>query len=87
MPKGNNIPFMPGAYSAPRGGTPVEKFSKKHGIAGARMSDGAGPYPNGNAAKGGQPNNMAVLQRAAGKRLLHGKPGAFAADYPRNTKG
>jgi len=44
-------------------------------------------YSNGRADSGQQPDNMAVLQRAAGKRLLHGKPGAFTANYPRNTSG
>jgi len=85
MPTGNNIPFMPGDYPAPRGGTPKQSFNKHRNGVGARLSDGAPDFKMGLASGGGQGDGSAALQRAAGKRLMHGKPGAFAANYARNS--
>jgi len=85
---GNNIPFQPGDSSAYKKGTaPVQKFPGKHrGAPGNPNSPkNAGPYPNGNAHGKGQPNNQAVLQKAAGKRLFGGKPGAFAQEKYRDV--
>jgi len=85
---GNNLPFKPGDAKAPRGGTPTFDFPGKHSVPkGMFTARHVLNYSNGRADSGQQPDNMAVLQRAAGKRLLHGKPGAFTANYPRNTSG
>lgn len=87
---GNNIPFMPGDAKAERSRAPDQGFGGKHrNPSGNSIFTGRHVlnYSNGKADSGQQPDNMAVLQRAAGKRLLGGKPGAFAASYARNTSG
>lgn len=67
-----NHPFNPGdAPAKGRIGSDNDRSirNSRRSTTGARLSDGAGPYPNG-VANGPQPNNMAALQRAAKKRLL-----------------
>lgn len=78
---GNNIPFDPkDSRYRKSNSAPVEKFGRKH--------SGAPGNPNspknatrdmrGAASGGGQGSGNASLQKAAGKRLFGGKPGAFS---------
>lgn len=82
---GNNIPFNPDEPRKTK--APVQAFPGKHrGAPGNPNSPKNAPeYPNGRASGKGQPNNMAVLQKAAGKKLFGGKPGAFAQEKYRDV--
>lgn len=89
MPTGNNIPFMPGDYSAEsymglngRSGEP------RKSTVGARPSDGAPNFTDGLAGNTKTKSGLPALQRAAKRRLSSnvGSKAPGTATYKRNSE-
>jgi hypothetical protein len=81
------MPFIPfNAHQDRKKKAPTQAFTKKHrGSPGNPNSPkNVKQFKQGRAHGKGQPNNKGAIQRAAGKRLFHGKPGAFAQENYRD---
>lgn len=86
MAAGNNIPFDPKDSRYRKSNkAPVQNFSRKHsGAPGNPNSVKLAPQAENGRAYGKHSNEKAVIQRAAGKKLFGGKPGAFAQENYRD---